>query len=85
MEEKERNENEDIFVQDIQSVVLTLIEALAAIRKLDRYLRSNNDNQELHSLTKIQQRVLNKAVTKTKLNKYRFLQRNKYCSLVVYR
>ena len=63
--EEEKEDDEDISVKNVQSAVLSPTEPLAAIRKLDRYLRSIYDNQEvLHSLTKIQQFVLNKAVKK---------------------
>ena len=67
---EEEKDDEDIFGEDVQSAVLSPIEALAAIRKLDRYFRSSDDNQEvLHSQTKIQQHVLNNAVIKTKPKK----------------
>ena len=58
-----------ISVEDIQPAVLSPLEALAAIRQLDRYLRSSDDCQKvLHSLTKIQQHVVNKDVSKNKTN-----------------
>ena len=68
--EEEKDDDEDISVEDVQPAVISPIEALAAIGKLDRYLRSSGDNHELlHSLTKIQHHVWNKAVTKTKQKK----------------
>ena len=63
--EEEKKDCEDISVEDVQTAVLSPIEAVAAIRKLDCYLRTSDNSQEvLHTLAKIQQHVLNKAVTK---------------------
>ena len=42
--EEEKEDDEDISIEDVQPAVLSPIEALAAIRKLDRYLRSSDDN-----------------------------------------
>ena len=69
-DEDEEGDEEGISVEDVQPAVLSLIEALAAIRKLDRYLRSSDDNQEvLHSLTTNQKHVLNKSCHKNKAKK----------------
>ena len=74
--EEEKEDDEDISVEDVQTAVVSPIEAVAAIRKLDCYLKSSYDSQEvLHRLTKIQQHVLNKAVTKTKQKITDFLVR----------
>ena len=52
--EEEKEDDEDISVEDVQLAVLSSIEALAAMRKLDRYLRSSDGNEEvLHFLAKI--------------------------------
>ena len=81
--EEVKEGDEDISVEDVQPAVLSPIEALAAIRKLDRYLRSSEDNQKvLHSQTKIQQHVWNKAVTKTTTKKLPiFMRESKYCTI----
>ena len=45
--------DEDISIEDIQPDVLSPMEVLTAIRKLDCYLKSSNDKQKvLHSLPK---------------------------------
>ena len=44
--------HEDISVEHIQPAVLSPIEALAAIRKLDRYFRSSDNQEILHLLKK---------------------------------
>ena len=52
--EEEKEDDEDISVEDVQLAVLSPIEALATMRKLDRYLRSSDGNEEmLHSPAKI--------------------------------
>ena len=67
-EEKECDKNdEDISIEDAHPAVPSPIEALAAIRQLDRSLRKNNKNQNmLYSPTKFPQHVLKKIVTKPK-------------------
>ena len=55
---EEKEDDEDISVDDVQPAVLSPIEALAAIGKLDRYLKSSDKKQKvLHSLAKVQQHV----------------------------
>ena len=68
--QKEKEDEEDVSVEEVEPTISSPTEALALMRQLDRYLRSHDDSEEmLRHLTKIQQYVVDKSITKTKQRK----------------
>ena len=65
--QKEKEDEEDVSVEEVEPTISSSTEALALMRQLDRYFRSHDDSEEmLRHLTKIQKYVVDKSITKTK-------------------
>ena len=84
--QKEKEDKEDVSVEEVEPTILSFTEALALMRQLDRYLRSHDDSEEmLRHLTKIQQYIVDKSIAKTKQLKINdFFARKKYSTMNTY-
>ena len=74
--QEEKENDEDVFAEEVEHTTSSLTEALSLMRQLEKYLQTHNDSEEmLRHLAKIQQYVVDESISKIKQ-----LKINNFCA-----